>query len=69
MELACLHRHKTQGRYFKVREKVPLPFCSLFFLYRHEWKGTSETSASVAGRIMNERSSRKDQLHHPLALL
>ena len=21
MELACLHRHKTQGRYFKVREK------------------------------------------------
>ena len=58
MELACLHRRKTQGRYFKVREKSAITVV-LFTLFPLDMSGRGHRKLRLCSRKNYERKKFK----------
>ena len=64
MELACLHRHKTQGRYFKVREKGAITVV-LFTIFPLDMSGRGHRKLRLCSRKNYERKKLKKRSTPP----
>ena len=64
MELACLHRHKTQGRYFNVREKGAITVV-LFTIFPQDMSGRGHRKLRLCSRKNYERKKLKKRSTPP----